>query len=141
MSKVVPTTIIPPVVNPDVVEYIKWTHKEEGFTYIGILTHINSTHMIIATKFGDMTVARDDGEMDPSTKKEFEASNAYVAEPKVVGSSINTNTKPGSRTATAADIINTFVAGTDKKEIIDALVLHMGITRGNASIYYGKLVK
>ena len=139
MSKVIPILlIIPPVVNPNVVEYVKWTNTEEGFSHIGILTHISDTHMIISTKFGDMTVARDDGEINPSTKKSFDSS---VVPDKTVETTITTSTpKAGTRTEIAAGIIDT-MAGRDKKDIIDTLVIQMQITRGNASIYYSKLTK
>ena len=141
MSKLVHIPlIIPPVVNPNVVEYVEWTHKEEGFSHIGILTHISSTHIIIHTKFGDMTVARDDGEMNPSTKKAFDATGLDKSDIPIETIITTTVPKSGSRTEQAADIINA-MPDSDKKDIIDALVNQMQITRGNASIYYSKLTK
>lgn len=140
MKKVITTTPLTPVSN---IQYYRWASKEESFSYVGILTAENSTHVQLLTKVGEMTIEKTDGVFTDATREEFEAAEGYLAEPKAVSTDKVVTTKTprnGSRTEQAANIINQ-MPGAEKADVLDELMKQMQITRGNASIYYGKLTK
>lgn len=122
---------------PTTLPYYRWTNNiGETFSHVGVLTNESEDQITLLTKFGEMTFPRNEGTFDEATRSEFE----LVEVPVAVETVQVKETKSGSRTETAADIISN-MPGVDKKTIIDALVAQMNITRGNASIYYSKLTK
>ena len=123
---------------PTTLPYYRWTNTTgETFSHVGVLTVESEDQITLLTKFGEMTFPRNEGMFDEATRDEFNAVETPInPEPDAVIKS----TRAGTKTEIAADIINN-MSGSDKKDIITALVNQMSITRGNASIYYSKLTK
>jgi hypothetical protein len=121
------------------VRYVKWIHKEEDLSYIGLVIAENDTHISIATKVGEITLSKDDGEFIESTQHDFDKIkiDLPIPEPTPI---TKTNVRTGSRTEQAAEIINQ-MSGANKADIITALVTQMQITKSNANIYFSKLTK
>lgn len=115
-------------------EYYKWSVKENGETieHIGILTKDEATYVCLLTKYGEMTISKDDGEFTESTREEFEAITIQPKEKEV-----NVEVREGSKSQRALDIYTKMLAdGKSRKDIITAFKSQLDMKDQGASTYY-----
>lgn len=115
-------------------EYYKWSVKEDGQTieHIGILTKENDDSVCLLTKYGEMTIMKNDGEFTESTREEFES---VIIQPKEV--EVNVEVREGSKSQRALDIYTKMLAdGKSRKDIITAFKSQLDMGDAGASTYY-----
>lgn len=121
-------------------EYYKWSVQENGETieHIGVLTKDTDDSVCLLTKYGEMTIQKNDGIFTESTREEFEA---VVVQPKEVVVK-TTETREGSKSQRAVDIYTKMVAeGKSRKDIITAFKSQLQMSDAGASTYYQNVKK
>lgn len=117
-------------------EYYKWSVTENGETieHIGVLTKDNDDSVCLLTKYGEMTIPKNDGVFTESTREEFEA---VTLPPKEIVVKSTTETREGSKSQRAMDIYTRMTAeGKARKDIITAFKSQLDMGDAGASTYY-----
>lgn len=115
-------------------EYYKWSVEENGekIEHIGVLTKDEPSYVCLLTKYGEMTICKDDGKFTESTREEFESITIQPKEKEV-----NVEVREGSKSQRAVDIYTKMLAdGKSRKEIINVFKSQLEMGDAGASTYY-----
>ena len=120
----------------NLVEYVKWSIHEDGedVVHVGVLTKEDQASVTILTSYGELTIPRDDGFFEESTREEFEQVIVEVPEKE---EQVVIVTKEGSKSEKALAIFQQLnVDGKQRKLIIDTFKSQLDMGSPGASTYY-----
>jgi hypothetical protein len=126
-------------------EYIKWTStfetQETGelISHVGVLTEETEENVTFLTKYGEMTIPKNDGCFSTTTREEFLKVDVPEKEVKV-----NTEVRVGSlnKVVRSEMIFSEMTAeGFSRKDIIQKFKEQLGMSDPCASTYYQNIKK
>lgn len=114
------------------VEYIKWSNELEEVVHVGVLTQETETSVTLLTKYGEMTIPKEDGDFTESTREEFESVVVEVpVQEKVL------ETKEGTKMDKAVEIFKRMTKlNYSRKDIIIEFKNQLDMKDAGASTYY-----
>jgi hypothetical protein len=116
------------------VEYVRWNNTLEEAVHIGVLTQETETSVTLLTKYGEMTIPKEDGDFTESTREEFESVVVEVIPEEVV---VEVEAKVGSKMEQAIDIFKRMTrANYTRKDIIIEFKDQLDMKDAGASTYY-----
>jgi hypothetical protein len=127
-------------------EYIKWTSTFETestgelVSHVGVLTEETDEEVTFLTKYGEMTIPKNDGYFSSSDREEF--LNVVVPEKEVKVHSTEVVVRPNSKSEKALLIFTEMTAeGFSRKQIITKFKEQLDMSDAGGSTYYQNIKK
>ncbi len=115
------------------VEYVRWHNELVEAVHIDVLTQETENSVTILTKYGEMTIPKEDGDFTESSREEFESVVIEVP----VKEEVVIETKTGTKIDKAVEIFKRMTAiGHARKDIIQAFISELDMGNAGASTYY-----